>query len=124
MTRTYARSLSLLVLAVVLVLGFAAPRIQAQSKPVDPGLNKAGGGDPAAVPVACDLLYRKSASVPTAAINAALENPAGVNGWNQVQYAGKPESPYNARRRSLSLLNANKRYDQLTNGLSFKGGCY
>ena len=55
---------------------------------------------------------------------AALENPAGVNGWNQVQYAGKPESPYNTRRRSLSLLNANKRYDQLTNGLSFKGGCY
>lgn len=122
MTRTYARSLSLLILAVVLVLGFAAPRMHAQGKPVDPGLTKVGGDQP--VPVACGILYRKSAPVPTAAINAALENPAGVNGWNQLQDPGKPESPYNSRRRSLSVFNVNKRYDPLTNSLSFKSGCY
>lgn len=124
MSSKHVRHLSLLILALILNLNAAAqaPRVQAQAKSVDPGLSKAGSDQP--VPVACTLLYRKSTPVPVAAINAALENPEGVNGWNQLQYPSKPESPFNLRRRALSLLNTGKPYDPLTNGLQFKGGCY
>ena len=99
-------------------------RAQAQVKPVDPGPSKGGGAATDAVPIACNALYSRTTSVPAYAINAALENPAGVGGWNQLSDPAKPASPYNTRRRSLTVLNPNKPFNALTNGVIFRSGCY
>ena len=90
---------------------------------MDPGPTKGGGVAVDALPIACRALYSRSSAVPAYVINAALEDPISVSGWNQLAFPGKPASPFNTPRRSLTLLNVNKPYQPLGNTLVFRSGC-
>jgi hypothetical protein len=61
--------------------------------------------------------------VPAAAINAAVQNPGAVYGFNRVRDPGKPESPFNQRRTWLSIHAYSKPYHPLFNALEYKVGC-
>jgi len=75
---------------------------------------------PTVAPGACPSLTNL---VPAAVINAALSNPASVQGYNELQNPGVPASPWNVRRTSLSLRNPAIPFHPLYNGLVYKAGC-
>lgn len=75
----------------------------------------------AAWPELCPGLLKKG--VPQAAIDAAVGGPEQVGGWNQPRNPNVPVSIHNPRRRHLSIVDANKRYHPLYNGLTFRAGC-
>lgn len=61
--------------------------------------------------------------VPPAAIADAMANPSRIGGWGKSCNPGVPDSGANPDRRYLSLLNINKPYHPLFNGLVFRCGC-
>jgi|GEM_PF-5029999 len=61
--------------------------------------------------------------VPETAIAAAMEDPNTVTGWNQLANTNLPPSPFNIRKRMLTVHDANKHYHPLYNALEFKVGC-
>ncbi len=71
-------------------------------------------------PDVCDFVTNR---VPSAVINAAISNPTSIQGYNELQNPGVPESPYNIRRLKLSLRNISAPWHPLYNGLIYKAGC-
>lgn len=61
--------------------------------------------------------------VPRAVIDAALANPARINGWGQRCWHHLKASPFNPLREYLDIVNPNKPYDPLYNPVIFKCGC-
>lgn len=61
--------------------------------------------------------------VPTNVIDAAMQNPGGVAGWNQLERPGAPDSIYNRRRLWLALRSSSQPYHPMFNSLVFKSGC-
>ncbi len=61
--------------------------------------------------------------VPSAAISAALADPASVAGWRQLRDPGKPAGPFNPPRECLSLHQSSIPYHPLYNGLEWHAGC-
>ena len=61
--------------------------------------------------------------VPKGHIERALEDPMRVAHWNEPADPNKPVSPFNLRRRRLSIQANSKPYHSLFNGLVFKAGC-
>jgi subtilisin family serine protease len=83
---------------------------------------------PTAVPTpagmcVCGLIQNGGQGVPQASIDAAVANPAQVNGWMQPLIPGKPVGPFNPLRTCLSIQNISQRYNPLFNSLVFKAGC-
>lgn len=75
-------------------------------------------GDPVE---ACDDLAR--AGVPAAAVAAALADPSRIAGHGQLCFPGQPPSPFNVRRRFLSLAVPGKPFHPVYNGLVLRCGC-
>lgn len=71
-------------------------------------------------PQVCDGLRRKA---PQPDIAEAMDDPSAVSGWDQLQNPNLPEGPNNPRKHWLSMLDLNKPYNRLFNGLRFKVGC-
>lgn len=61
--------------------------------------------------------------VPRAVIDAALANPAAINGWGVRCWHHLKASPFNPLREYLDILNPNKPYSPLYNPVIFKCGC-
>ena len=61
--------------------------------------------------------------VPAAAIANAMANPASISGYSKLCNPNAPGSAANPPRRFLSVLNINKPYHPLFNGLVFRCGC-
>jgi hypothetical protein len=76
------------------------------------------GGD--TDPIACPVLNNR---VPSVVIAAALADPSSVQGYLELQNPSVPPSPWNLRKRYLSIRNAGVPWNQLFNGLIFKAGC-
>lgn len=74
-------------------------------------------------PSAAKVCPRLASIVPQGDIQQALENPEAVAGWDQLLNPNAPEGPNNPRKHWLSILDVNKPYDRLYNGLRFKAGC-
>ncbi len=80
--------------------------------PVPPG--------PGTDPIACPFVTNR---VPAVVIAAALASPDDVQGYLELQNPSIPESPWNIRKRYLSIRNPGVPWNQLFNGLVFKAGC-
>lgn len=78
---------------------------------------------PTPVPATPSLCPGLDQVVPQAAINAAMANPASVNGWGQLCNPSLPAGPSNTLRSNLSLQTRNKPWHPLFNSLVFKCGC-
>jgi len=68
----------------------------------------------------CELIRSR---VPAAEIAAALASPSTTGGFNQLENPSLPESPFNQRRRSLSIQSASRPWNRMFNPLVFKVGC-
>lgn len=64
-----------------------------------------------------------SSQVPNAVINAALGNPASVNGWGQTCNPNLAQSPANPLRGWLGLQNRAVPYHPLFNSVIWRCGC-
>ena len=71
-------------------------------------------------PQVCDGLRRKA---PQPDIDEAMDDPSAISGWDQLRNPNLPEGPDNPRKHWLSMLDLNKPYHRLFNGLRFKAGC-
>jgi len=71
-------------------------------------------------PAICEFLENR---VPPVVIFYAVANPGRIQGYGQLCYPNRPESPYNTYRRYLSLWQSSKPYHPLYNGVVFKCGC-
>ena len=60
---------------------------------------------------------------PSAAIHHALADPGDVIGFDKLVDPGKPEGPFNPRRRNLTLHNFSVPYHTLFNPLEFRAWC-
>lgn len=69
---------------------------------------------------ACDFIIKR---VPGVVIAAALANPEGIGGWNNLCNPNLPPSPANGRREWLSLRSIGVPYDVNFNPLVYKCGC-
>lgn len=61
--------------------------------------------------------------VPAAVIAQAMQNPASINGWNQLCQPNLPPSPWNIQRRRLTVSAESRPYHPLFNGLAWRCGC-
>lgn len=61
--------------------------------------------------------------VPTAVIDAAVADPAGVSGWRMPLDPGKPAGPFNPLRTCLSLSRTGVPYHSLFNPVTWRAGC-
>lgn len=68
----------------------------------------------------CSIVYDQ---VPSVVINDALANPQRFHGWLYPLDPGKPVSPANPLRRSLSLMNAALPYHPIWNKPVWRVGC-
>ncbi len=66
---------------------------------------------------------RLDTRVPRSVIDAALANPAAINGWGVRCWHHLKASPFNPLRQYLDILNPNKPYSPLYNPVIFKCGC-
>lgn len=56
-------------------------------------------------------------------IAQAMQNPASINGWNQLCQPNLPPSPWNIQRRRLTVSAESRPYHPLFNGLAWRCGC-
>lgn len=63
------------------------------------------------------------ARIPAAVLDGVRADPANVAGFDQLEHPGRPEGPFNLRRRWLSLERPDQAWNALFNGLRFKAGC-
>jgi len=71
-------------------------------------------------PTVCAFLLGR---VPPAAIAVAVASPHRVRGWNELANPAEPPSPFNLRRRMLSIQNIGRPYHPAFNDLVYKVGC-
>jgi hypothetical protein len=87
--------------------------------------NTPGGTMPSPTPTlvvgqVCDNIKNR---VPAAAINAAVANPASVQGWGMLCNPSLPPSVWNQPRSWLSMRNPGVPYNPLFNSLVWSCGC-
>ena len=75
------------------------------------------------VPITPQACPNIESRVPAAELQAALANPASVNGYGQRCFPSQPVSPFNPLRQTLDLQNPNRPYHPLFNPLIFTCGC-
>lgn len=63
------------------------------------------------------------ARIPAAVLDGVRADPSRVAGFDQLEHPGRPEGPFNQRRRWLSLERPDQAWNALFNGLRFKAGC-
>jgi len=63
------------------------------------------------------------ARIPASVLDGVRDDPSKVAGFDQLEHPGRPEGPFNLRRRWLSLERPDQPWNALFNGLRFKAGC-
>gem|GEM_PF-6003211 len=78
---------------------------------------------PTPTPDSLQVCPQARARIPAAVLDGVRADPSRVAGFGQLEHPGRPEGPFNLRRRWLSLERPDQAWNALFNGLRFKAGC-